>query len=163
MAYQFTLPELYKVVAATPGPVTTNGGVTGSYVSLKNAHKAWLVLTFRQAASHATVVTLKEAQTVAGTNVKTVISNHRNWRNSNVATDDTLVQLADAKTVTLATGTTHQMVVFEVDPDRLDIDGGFDVAGFTVGDSSQATNFVAGVWILASSYASQLPPSAVVN
>jgi hypothetical protein len=163
MAYQATLPEMYKIVDATLGPVTTNGGVTLDYVSLKHAHKAWLVLQFTQAVGHATVVTLKEATAVAGTSVKTVINDHRIWSNEDTAATDTLVQQTDAKTYTLTNDIKKKMVVLEIDPDALDINAGFDVVGATISDSSQATNFVSGVWVLAERYKQATPPAAITN
>jgi hypothetical protein len=39
----------------------------------------------------------------------------------------------------------------------------FDVAGFTVSDSSQAANYVSGVYVLESRYGQATPPSAIVD
>jgi len=155
------LPEQFKIVDATAGPVTTNGGVTGGYAVLKNAKYAWLLLQFTQAVSHATVLTLKEATAYAGTAVQTVANVVQIWSNLATATNDTLVKRTSATSYTLATGAYKAQVVIGIDPSALS--AGFDVVGFTLSDSSQATNFVAAQWLLEMKYAQATPPSAVVD
>lgn len=162
MAFPISLPERYKFVSATAGPVTTNGGATLAYVSLKNVHKAWLVLNFRQAVSHATVIQPTMATAVAGTGVTSIVHSARWWKNANVATNDTLVRGTAAASVTLTTGAVHQQVIIEIDPDDLNA-AGYNTLGGTVSDSSQATNFVSGTYILATRYPQSNPPSAVVD
>jgi len=65
-----TIPEKFKIVDASAGPVTTNGGVTCDYVSLKNVHRAWIVASFTQAVGHATGIDPKQATAVAGTGTR---------------------------------------------------------------------------------------------
>lgn len=156
-----TLPEFYKIVDATAGPVTTNGGVTGQYVSVKNATGAFLVLSFTQAVGHATVITLKEATAVAGTGVQTVANTVKIWTNAATATNDTLVRGTDATTVTLGAGAAKMMVVVEFDLALLS--AGFDVINFTASNSAQATNFVSGVWYLQMRFVQATPPTAVTD
>jgi len=165
MTHNANLPELYKFVDATAGPVTTNGGVTSDYVSLKNAHKAWILLQFTQAVGHATVVTLKEAYNVAAGGAKAVVSDHKIWVNEDTAAGDTLVRATNGKTVTLTNDIKKKMVLVEIDPDALDINAAtpFDCINFTVSDSSQAGNFVSGVFILLERYKQATPPSAIIN
>jgi hypothetical protein len=43
----------------------------------------------------------------------------------------------------------------------LDIANGFDCLNFTVADSVQATNFVAGLFFLLERYAEATPPAAI--
>lgn len=156
-----TLPEKYKIVDATAGPVTTNGGVTGAYVSLKNAQMAWLVLQFTQAVGHATVVTAKEATAVAGTGVQTVANTMEIWSNETTAASDTLVRQTAAKTYTLTADVKKKQVVIQFNPAALS--DGFDCVGFTASDSSQATNFVSGQWIILERYAQATPPTAIAD
>lgn len=163
MAQAFSIPESFKVVAATAGPVTTNGGVTGNYVSLKNAHKATLVLQFTQAVGHATAITVRQATAVAGTSAKNGSASTRIWANEDTATNDTLVAQTAAASYTVTNDIKKKMVVIEIDPSQMDVANGFDVAGFTIADSSQATNFVCGTWYIHQRYAQATPPSAVVN
>lgn len=163
MAFPMSLPEQFHVVAATPGPVTTNGGVTLDYVSLKNVHKAWLVVQLRQAASHATVIQPQMATAVAPTGAVSIAHNARWWKNANVATGDTNAEQTAATSMAATAGTTHQQIIIEIDPDELAAAGDYDVLGATISDSSQATNFVAAWYVLATRYAQANPPSAIVD
>jgi hypothetical protein len=156
------LPEQYKIVDATAGPVTTNGGVTGTYVSLKNIKYAWLVLQFTQAVGHATTPAIKQATAIAGTGVKTGPTANI-WMNAATATNDTLVKQTSAAQQALGTGVAKHLVIFGIDPASLDINNGFDVLGWSAADSSQASNFVSGLWYLETKYAQGTPPTAVLD
>lgn len=160
MAFNRTLPEHFKIVDATAGPVTTNGGVTGDYVTLKNAHKAYIVVQLTQAVGHATVLSPKQASAVAGTGVKAV-SAGRIWANEDTAASDTLVEQAAAATYTVTNDVKKKLVIFEIDPDDFDIANGFDVLGFAASDSSQATNFISATYWLANRYLQATPPAAI--
>lgn len=150
----------FKIVDATAGPVTTNGGVTSDVVSLKNAIKAWVVLQFTQAVGHATVVTLKQATDVAaGTNATGPSSNI--WANETTAASDTLVKQTSGTTYTLTADVKKKQVVIEVDPAAFT--AGYDCLYFTVSDSSQATNFVAGQFFLETRYPQATPPAAITD
>ena len=145
------LPQHLKVVDATAGPVTTNGGVTCDYVSLKNAVKAWLVLQFTQAVGHATVVQPQTATAVDGTGAASITHSARNWVNADTAASDTLAAGTAGTAVTLAATVKKHLVVVEIDPVQW-AGASADVAGATISDSSQATNFVSGVWVIQPKY-----------
>lgn len=161
----FSLPENTKIVQAIQ-PRTTNGGISATnanYVSVKNYHKAFLVVSLTQAVAHATTVVLRKATGVGkmgalppgdaalGTTVPI-------WLNDAVGTDDTLVKQTDAASQAVAADAVDKMIVFAIDPAAL---GGYDVVGFTVGDSSQATNFISALWVLVPArYAQATPPTA---
>jgi hypothetical protein len=155
----YSLPEIFKLVDATAGPVTTNGGVTGQYVHARNAQRGFLVLQFTQAVGHATVITIKEAKTIAGGSVQTVANSVQIWSNEATATTDTLVKQTAATTYTLTADVAKKMVVFQLDPALFTVD--FCVWGFTVSDSSQATNFVSGFYLLADRFPQATPRSAI--
>lgn len=163
MSYPFTLAENFKIVDATAGPVTTNGGVTADYVSLKNVHRAWIVLQFTQAVGHATGIDPTQSTAVAGTGVKATTALHRIWANEATATSDTLVQQTSAITYNVTNDIKKKIVIIEVDPEDFDVAGGFDVLGFTIDDSSQATNFVSGIYVLAMRYTAATPPAAITD
>lgn len=59
-------------------------------------------------------------------------------------------------------GTTHQQIIVEIDPDEFATDG-YDVLGATISDSSQATNFVNAVYVLATRYPQANPPAAITD
>ncbi len=163
MASNISLPEHFKIVSATQGPVTTNGGVTADYVSLKNCHKAWVVCSFTQAVGHATGIDPKQASDVAGTGVKVLSANAPIWANEDVATSDTLASQTAAKTYDLTNDVKKKLVVFEIDPSAFDVANGFDVLGCAVDDSSQATNFVDITYWLQMRYKEDVPPAAITD
>lgn len=162
MAFNVTLPERFKIVDGSTGPVTTNGGVTADYVSLKNVHKAWIVASFHQAASHASVLQPTMATDVAGTGVTNITASMRWWKNADVSTTDTLVKQTAGTAGTCTAGTTNQIIVFEIDPDEL-ANAGYDVLGCGVATSSQATNFVNITYFLLERYQQATPPAAITD
>ena len=162
MAFNRTLPELYKIVDGSACPVTTNGGVTADYVSLKNVQKAWIVAKFHQAASHASVLQPTMATDVAGTGVTNITAVQRWWKNADVSATDTLVKQTAAAAGTCTTGTTNQIIVFEIDPDDFAA-AGYDVLGCGVATSSQATNFVDITYYLLNRYQQATPPSSILD
>ena len=135
------IPSDIVPVVLTP-PVTTNGGVTCDYISLKNAHRVFIVATFTQAATHATGIDPVQATLVDGTGAKAITNTVPIWENNDISATSVLVRQTDAITANVAAGTTNQVVIMEVDPAGFDVAGGFDVLGVTVDDSSEATNFV---------------------
>lgn len=155
------LPEKFKLVDATAGPVTTNGGVTLDYVSLKNAVKAWIVLQFTQAVGHATVIQPQMATDVTPTGATSITSAVEIWQNADTAASDTLVKATSATSLTLANNIKKKMVVIEIDP--AEFGGSYDVLGCTISDSSQATNFVSGMYILQMRYGQATPPAAITD
>lgn len=158
------LPQNFKLVDATAGPVTTNGGVTCDYVSLKNVVKAWLVLQFTQAVGHATAVQPQTATAVDGTGAASITHSARGWINEDTATSDTLVAQTAATSFSVAATIKKKMVVVEIDPvEWAALGTGADVAGATISDSSQATNFVSGVWVLQVKHGAATPPAAITD
>lgn len=154
------LPIDLTPVDASGGPVTTNGGITGKYVSMADALRAWLVVTLKQAVGFAEVVSLKQATAVAGTGVKagptSVI-----WANEDCAGSDTWVRQTAGAAYTTAADIKVKKVIIEVDPAALDAAGGFDCVGWTASDSSQATNLASADWYIQPRYP-QTPNISVV-
>lgn len=162
MGMPTSLAQQLKIVDATAGPVTSNGGVTGDYVSLKNALKAWIVVQLTQAVGHATAITVKQATAVAGTGVKDGPT-CQIWANEDTAASDALVRKTAAAAYTVANDVKKKLVVIEVDPAALDVAGGFDCLGLAVADSSQATNFVAATYWILPRYAQESIPAAITD
>jgi len=150
------IPEEVVPVVLTP-PVTTNGGVTTDYISLKNAHRVFVVCVMTQAATHATGIDPVQATAVDGTGAKAITNNVPIWANTDISATSVLTRQTDAITFNLATGTTNQIVTFDIDPAKLDVENGFDVLGFTVDDSSEAANLVSIVAYVIPRYSSPAP------
>ena len=160
---QIMLPQQFKIVDASAGPVTTNGGVTCDYVSLKNVHRAWIVLKFTQAVGHATGIDPVQATVVAGTDVKAITNTCAIWANEDTAASDALVKQTDAITYNVTNDIKKKIVIIDVDPAGLDVANGFCVLGCTIDDSSQATNFVDVTYILETRYPQATPPTAITD
>lgn len=158
-----SLPEHFKLVDATAGPVTTNGGVTADYVSLKNMLKAWIVVQFTQAVGHATSVQPQKATAVAPTGAVSITKNVRLWKNEDTAASDTLVAATAATSVAVDAVIKKKMIVIEIDPANGDFDENYDVLGFTISDSSQATNYVSAMYVLQTKFAKATPPAAITD
>lgn len=137
-----SIPENIVPVQLTLGPVTTNNGLTTDYISLKNAHRVCVVMSFKQAVGHATGIDPVQAQAVAGTNVKAITSPVVIWSNEDCSASSALTRQTDAITYDLAADVKYKMVVFDIDPAGFDIANGFDCLAFTIDNSAQATNFV---------------------
>jgi len=158
------LPEHFKIVDATAGPVTTNGGVTSDYVSLKNVQKAWIVLQFTQAVAHATTVQPRVATAVAGTGVTNITFSADWWLNDDTATSDTLVAQTAATSMSVAASALKKQVIILIEPSDVAAQGAtYDCINFTVSDSSQATNFVSGQFFLQMRYPQATPPAAITD
>lgn len=144
------VPESIFPVEATAGVVTTNGGVTCDNISLKNVEWVWILVHMKQAVGHATALTPKKgtvvatAATVLGVDVPI-------WYGNISTSSNALTRQTDAANFSIGVGVTGDViVVFSIDPKQL---GDFDSLGFTLSDSSQATNLVSVVYLIKAAYA----------
>ena len=110
--------------------------------SMKLAHKAYVVCVFTQAVGHATNVAIKQASLVDGTGAKVITEVCPIFANTDISLTSVLSREDDAVNYDIDVAAKNQIVVFTVNPADFDIDGGFDVLGVSVEDSSQATDFV---------------------
>jgi hypothetical protein len=145
------IPEKRMVVTATP-PVTTNGGVTCDYISMKNVIRAYIICTLTQAVGHATGIDPIQATAVAGTGAKAFAKTLPIWANEDVAASDALVKKTAAVTYNVTNDIKNKKVIFQIDADKLDVANSFDCIGVTVDDSSQATNLVNVEYVLEMRY-----------
>jgi hypothetical protein len=157
---KMNLPFSHKIVSLTQGPVTSNGAITSDAVSLKNAIKATILIDVTQAVGHASVFSLRQATNVAaGTSAAGPTS--RIWANEDVAATDTLVAQTAAAAYTVTNDIKKKQIVIEVDPASLT--DGYDCIYLTVGDSSQATNFVNATVLIETNYQRATPPAAITD
>jgi len=151
MSLKIRIPE-EAVPVVLASPVTTNGGVTTDYISLKLAHMVYLVLTFTQAVGHATGIDVTQATAVDGSDVKAITNTLPIWSNEDISLTSVLTRQTDAITYNLAATAKNKIVIMQIDPASFDVANGFDVLGCTVDDSSQATNLVSAVAYVAPRY-----------
>jgi hypothetical protein len=135
------IPDDAVPVVLTP-PVTTTGGVTTDFISLKNAHMVFILAVFTQAVAHATGIDPTQSTVVAGTDAKAITATCPIWYNADISATSVLTRGTDAITQNCANTAKNQVIIMQIDPAGFDQANGFDVLGMTVDDSSQATNFV---------------------
>lgn len=156
-----TLPEIYKIVDASGGPITTTGGYTCDYVSLKNVHVAWIVVAFDNAVPHATLVQPQRATGVLPSGAVSITHTAEIWVNEDTSASDLLVRDTDATGFTVDAVTSKKIVIFRIDPAELG--AGFDVMGCTVAASGAATDFASVQYFLEERYAADQPPTAITD
>ena len=156
------LPEHFKIVSATAGPVTTNGGVTFDVIDLENVHMVWIVASFHQAVAHATTI-----QPVTGISIAScatsITFSARWWKNVDISLTDTLVAQTAATSMACAATAKNQLIVIQIDPaDIVAQSKTYKCLGGTIATSAQATNFVDVEYVLQTRYPQATPPAAIV-
>jgi len=163
MARQFSLVAQAKPVSVL-APATDAAGRTGSYVSLKNAHKAYVVFHITQGNAATIALSLSQATSVAGGSAKAVTNTVPIWSALDVATSDTLVSRTAAASYTTDAGVKNKIVIFEILPESaMDIAGGFDCIAPVTGASNAANITSAQVFIVPARYQQAAPPSAIAD
>jgi hypothetical protein len=154
------LPEQFKIVDGAT-KVTTTGGVTCDYISLKDAISVTIIAKLRQAVGHATALGVTEATNVSAGSASPVTEVQNVWKNADTSATDTLVKATNAATIAAAATVATQTLVMQFDPATLS--AGFDCIAATLTDSSQATNWVDVTYIIETRYPQATPPSAIID
>jgi hypothetical protein len=133
--------------------------VTGAYISLKNAHKAWAIIMVDESANNTRQdFHLYKATAVAGTGE--VVDQTANWwRNDNTATGDTLTAQTAGATFQTAAGQTAQMIVVEIDPKLYP---GYDCFAIH-SDAGNIANWATVIYIVETRYAQCTPPTIITD
>lgn len=143
----FNMPEgVFPVTMLAP--VTTNGGVTSDYISLKNAQMAWIDVNLTQAVGHATAFTIERATAVDGTGHVAIANVVPIWYGNVSTSSNALARQTDAVSYTMDVGVTGSVrIIFQIDPSSLG--STYDVISFVSANSGQATNLIAVTcWVL---------------
>lgn len=159
----FTLPENLKLVMATP-PVAANGA-TYDYVSMKNVHKAWIIIQhYGGGGDTDLVLTVNEATTVAGGSATAITTGaeFQIWGGIGAGTSlDALTRQDDAITYTIDTGASgDELVVFGIDASLLS--EGFDCIAL-IDTGGHASNITSVLYALETRYPQATPPSAIID
>ncbi len=163
MARQFRLWENAAVISLL-SPAADSGGRTSNYVSLSNAHKAFIVLYITQGNAATILLSPLQATDNLGTNSKAISA-------APIATNldadttpaDQFTMQAAAATYTTDAGTKHKIVIFEIDPiESMDMANKFNHIAVSTG-ASNAANITSALLILTPlRYAQLNPPNANV-
>ena len=163
MARQYNLVNQAKIVSLA-APAADAAGRTGAYVSLKSAHKAYIVCHIDQGDASTIALSLEQATDVSGTGAKAVTTTFPIWSNLDVSASDTLVARTAAASYTTDAGLKNKIVVFEITPeDVLDMAGGYDCITVVSGASNAANITSAVAYLTPLRYQQATPISAVAN
>lgn len=167
MSRPFSLPYECPPINLLP-PAADAAGRTSSYVSLRNAIRAWVVVTVNQGNAATVALTPKQATDSSGTGAKAIGGADTTapiWLVNDTSTatgSDALVAQTAAASFTTDATTKCKQVVFELNPAAImDLANGFDHVAITTG-ASNAANITAAQLFILGSYHGQSAPSAYV-
>jgi hypothetical protein len=155
----FSLPQNCKIVTLL-APAADAAGRTGDYISLKNAHKVWLVFNITNGHATATPLSVNKATAVAPTGAAGLAAVFPIWSNADIAATDTLVRQTDAASFSTAAAVKDVVVVFEIDPAILG--SGFDCIAPVTG-ASNALNLTSCMAFIQERYQQATPPTAILD
>jgi len=159
VSYPWSLPQDMKLVL---GLAPQHGAALSSdYVSLKLAHKLWAIVIVNQGNAAQMAITLEQATDVAGTGHIPLVNAVPIWLCEDADTSDALVRQTDAVALTLTVGVTKKIVVFEIDPALFTLANADCLKVVTA--ASHADNQTCVLFLLATRYPSETPPSAIVD
>ena len=148
--------EVPLIEAITP---QAGAAITGDYISLKNAHRALVMVHINQANAATVAITIEKATDVAATGTTPITTVVPIWANEDCAASDALVAQTAAVSFTTSAAVKHKLVVFQIDPETL---GAFDCITVKTG-ASNAANITSAVYLLEPRYKQATPPSAIVD
>ena len=155
MSSNFSLPENCKIVNAALPQVGAGSMITSKYISLKDAHKAWIVIHYYEAHNSAAVVYQPmKATAVAPVGDVAITTAVKIWSNVTADTADLLTERTAATSYTSGTVTlkTH-IVIFEIDP--VDLGPTFDCIGFTA-STPAAGDYLSALFVIQPRYPSRV-------
>jgi len=146
MARQISMPYQFPPIALL-APAADSAGRTGSYRSLRNAIKAWIVYHINQGNAATVELTPQQAQDSSGTNAK-AINAVPIWTNLNTSSSDALTAQAGAASYATDAGVHDKLIIFEILPEAaLDLVNGFNHITAQTGASNAANITEAGLII----------------
>lgn len=110
----FDLVEKVKLVQGVR-PTTMGAADSGDWVSMKNAHTVWAIISVDSATTSITI-TPKLASAYAGTGSTEITGGAKFWINTNTSQLDRLVASTRSTAYTLANNTNGAMIVVKYDP-----------------------------------------------
>jgi hypothetical protein len=143
-------------------PAADAAGRTGRWVTIKDAHRTWLIAYMDQGNAATIALTPKQATAVAGTGIKNLVNNVPIWTILDLAASDAWVRQADGVTFTTDAGVKEKLVAFEIEAAALDVPGGFDCVTLVTGASNVA-NITSALAVLDSRYGQVTIPTAVTD
>ena len=155
MSSNFSLPENCKIVQAIQPIVGAGAVVTSDYISLKDAHKCWIVIHYYEAHNGAAVVYQPmKATAVAPTGDTAITTAVKIWSNVTADTTDLLVERTAATSYTGGAVTLKgHIVIFEIDP--VDLGPTYDCLGVTA-TTPAAGDYISALFVIQPRYPSRV-------
>jgi hypothetical protein len=154
-----TIPQNVLVINALK-PQTNADALTGTYINLKTAHRAWVVFHMNQVNAAQATLSLKKAMVVAGTDAVAVTETFPIFANLDCDASDIFGRAANAASYQLDVALKTKLVVFQIDPEIL---GAYDCLAAVVGASNVA-NLVSATYLIEPRYAEgENQPSVLVD
>jgi hypothetical protein len=155
------LTQDLKIVSGA-APVDSANAVTGDYVSLKNAHMAWIMVNFYQPQAYAHTIQPMKATAVLPVGATAITHDAPNWANNDVSVNDTLIRGADATSYQIPATVNDQMVIWQIDP--MQLGDTYDCMGCTVdGNAKWQNNKLSIMYFVEMRYGQAIPPSIIVD
>jgi hypothetical protein len=150
------LAENTKIIWAAEPKSYSGTAVTKKYVNMANYNTLTVLIITGAWAGGTAAVTMKQATSSAGANVKALAFA---YQRNDVATGDTLVNTA-VTSDTFNLGTANKIFVIEVQASDLDINNGFKYVSVDVASPGANADFYGAVYILGGArYAETTPPA----
>lgn len=128
-------------------PQTGGSAITGDYICLKGAAHVTVLAHINQGNAATVALTLEQAKAVAGTGSKAITEAVPVYLVADASVSDAWVRQTDAASFTTDETTKEKLVIFEVDADTLDTNGGFDCLCLKA-TASNAANIVSATYIV---------------
>ena len=158
----FSFPENCKIVQGLTPTVGAGVTLTSDYISLKNAHKAWIVVSFNDGNGNAVVLQPIKATEVAPTGNTSITTAVKIWANEDTDASDTFVEQTAATSYTLDGTVDNKIVIFEIDP--ADLGATYDVIACSAATPA-AGEYCSMLFVLQPRYASCVgtSPTAITD
>jgi hypothetical protein len=138
-------------------PAADAAGRTSTYASLKNALKAFVVVTVNQGNAATVGISLLQGKDVSGTGSK-AISATPIYLTADASTSDLLVAQAAAASFTTSATTKTKVVLFEIVPEQvLDVANGFKTIAVQTGASNAANITTATIHVVGAVQGATIP------
>ena len=156
MARQFSMPYQIPPVSLLAAAADA-AGRTGSYRSLRNALKVYIVVEVNQGNAATVAITPLQAKDSSGTSSKAIAATPI-WLNDDTSVSDALVAQANAANFTTDATTKDKLVVFEIEPETaMDMANGFNHIAVQTGASNASNVTAAQLYILQSMQGASAP------
>jgi hypothetical protein len=162
MSSAFSFPENCKIVEAMKPAVGAGATITSDYISLKNAHKLWFVISYTDGNGNAITYQPIKATAVAPTGNTSITNVVKWWSNLDTATSDLLVERTAATSYASDNAVKNKIIICEIDP--ADLGATYDVVAISAATPA-AGEYISAIAVIQPRYASAVvaSPTAITD